>query len=138
MTKVPRQEETTMTEHPRPDIRDIRLVGVPVSDQDRALRFYTETLGFELQMDVPLPQRGSRWIVVNPAGAAVGVALVPASQDAPAGVVTGIRFRTPDAAGAHAALKARGVQVGDVLRWPGVPAMFHVHDIDGNRFELVE
>jgi len=25
-----------------------------------------------------------------------------------------------------------------VLRWPGVPAMFHVHDIDGNRFEIVE
>ena len=53
-----------MTERPQPDIREIRLVGIPVTDQDRALRFYTETLGFELQMDVPLPQQGSRWIVV--------------------------------------------------------------------------
>jgi len=127
-----------MTEHMRPDIREIRLVGIPVTDQDRALRFYTETLGFQVQMDVPLPQQGSRWIVVAPAGAAVGVALVAASADAPAGVVTGIRFSTPDAAAAHAALEACGVRVGDVLHWPGVPPMFHVHDIDGNRFELVE
>jgi lactoylglutathione lyase len=127
-----------MTAHPRPDIHEIHLVGISVADQDRALRFYTETLGFEVQMDVPLPQQRSRWIVVAPAGAAAGIALVAASDDAPAGIVTGIRFRTPDAAAVHAALEARGVRVGEVLRWPGVPAMFHVHDVDGNRFELVE
>jgi catechol 2,3-dioxygenase-like lactoylglutathione lyase family enzyme len=138
LDRAPRREETFMTEHARPDIREVRLVGIPVTDQDQALRFYTETLGFELQMDVPLPQQRSRWIVVAPAATAVGIALVAAGVDTPAGVVTGIRFRTPDAAAAHAALEARGVQVGDVLRWPGVPAMFHVHDLDGNRFELVE
>ena len=49
----------------------IRTVGVPVTDQDRAVTFYTETLGFELLMDAPLPQFGGRWIVVAPAGAAV-------------------------------------------------------------------
>jgi hypothetical protein len=32
-----------MTEHPRPDIREIRTVVIPVTDQDRALRFYTGT-----------------------------------------------------------------------------------------------
>jgi len=127
-----------VTEHPRPDIREIRTIGIPVTDQDRALQFYTETLGFQLQMDVPLPQLGSRWIVVAPANATVSVALVAARQDAPAGVETGIRFHTPDAAAAYAALQARGVKVGEVLRWPGVPAMFTVHDVDGNRFELVE
>ncbi len=89
-------------------------------------------------MDVPLPQQRSRWIVVAPAATAVGIALVAAGEETPAGVVTGIRFRTPDAAAAYAALKGRGVQVGDVLRRPGVAAMFHVHDLDGNRFELVE
>lgn len=49
-----------------------------------------------------------------------------------------IRFHAPDAHAAHAALHARGVVVGDVLRWPGMPAMFIVHDIDGNGFEIVE
>jgi len=126
-----------MTQHPGPDIREIRAVGIPVTDQDRALQFYTETLGFELRTDVPLPQLGSRWIVVAPANTTVSVALVAAREDAPAGIETGIRFHTPDADAAHAALHARGVEVGDVLRWPGVPAMFKVHDIDGNRFELV-
>jgi lactoylglutathione lyase len=127
-----------MTTISRPDIREIRVVGIPVTDQDRALRFYAETLGFDVQLDVPLPQLGSRWIVVAPPGTAVSVALVAAHDGVPAGVETGIRFHTPDADATHAALQARGVEVGDVLRWPGVPPMFTVRDVDGNRFEIVE
>ena len=76
---------------------DIRTVGVPVTDQDRAVAFYTGTLGFELLMDAPLPQFGGRWIVVAPAGAATNIALIPASEGNPAGVDTGIRLVTPDA-----------------------------------------
>lgn len=121
-----------------PDLRDITVVGVPVADQDRALRFYTEVLGFEVRVDAPLPQLGSRWIMVAPAGAAVSVALVAAHDGVPAGVETGIRFSTPDAEAAHAALRARGVRVGELLRWPGVPPMFAAHDVDGNRFEIVQ
>jgi hypothetical protein len=30
------------------------------------------------------------------------------------------------------------VEVGELLRWPGVPAMFALHDQDGNRLEIVE
>jgi len=127
-----------MTEHPRPDIREIRTVGIPVADQDRAPRICTQTLGFDLHMDVPLPHLSSRWNVAAPPNTAVSLALVAARQDLPAGVETGIRFHTPDADTAHAALHARGVQVREVMRWPGVPAMFTVHDIDGNRFELVD
>ena len=37
-------------------ITDVMNVGVPVTDQDRALAFYTEKLGFETRRDVPLPQ----------------------------------------------------------------------------------
>lgn len=127
-----------MTQDARPDIREIRTVGIPVTDQDAALRFYAETLGFEVRADVPIPQLGSRWIVLAPPGTAVTVALVAARDDVPAGVETGIRFHTPDAAATHAALQARGVAVGELLRWPGVPPMFQVRDRDGNRFEIVE
>jgi catechol 2,3-dioxygenase-like lactoylglutathione lyase family enzyme len=126
-----------MTQDTRPDIREIRTVGIPVTDQDAALQFYAETLGFEVRSDVPIPQLGSRWIVLAPPGAAVTVALVAARDDIPAGVETGIRFHTPDAAATHAALQARGVEVGELLRWPGVPPMFQVRDRDGNRFEIV-
>jgi lactoylglutathione lyase len=127
-----------MPQDTRPDIREIRTVGIPVSDQDAALRFYAETLGFEVRADVPLLELGSRWIEVAPPGAAVTVALLAAREDVPAGVQTGIRLHTPDAVATHAALQARSVEVGEVLRWPGVPSMFEVRDPDGNRFEIIE
>jgi len=127
-----------MTDDSRPDIREIRAVGIPVTDQDAALQFYAETLGFEVRVDTPVPQLGGRWIMLAPPGSEVMIALVAEHDGVPAGVETGIRFHTPDAAATHAALQDRGVEVGEVLRWPGVPAMFEVRDRDGNRFEIVE
>jgi catechol 2,3-dioxygenase-like lactoylglutathione lyase family enzyme len=115
----------------------IHTVGIPVTDQERALGFYTDVLGLETRLDRPLGN-GSRWIEVAPAQASVTLALVPASDDAPAGVETGIRLTTLDADGESARLKARGVDVGEVLRWPGVPPMFLLRDQDGNRLEIIE
>ncbi|HZX02371.1 VOC family protein [Kribbella sp.] len=117
-------------------ITAIRTVGVPVSDQDRALAFYTETLGFELQLDVPLPQFGGRWIVVAPAGSAASIALVPASEDNPAGVDTGIRMASPDAKAAHQHFLDAGIETGELLEWPGTPPMFSLRDPDGNRLYI--
>jgi lactoylglutathione lyase len=119
-------------------IGDVLTIGVPVSDQDRALEFYLDRLGFEKRRDVPVPQFGGRWIEVAPAGATVTLALVPARENAPAGVQTGIRLKTGDAAAVHAELESRGVEVGELLRWPGVPPMFVLRDQDGNGLEIVE
>lgn len=41
-----------------PLIGGVRVVGIPVSDQDAALRFYVDTLGFQVQVDTPMPQGG--------------------------------------------------------------------------------
>ena len=111
---------------------------VPVADQDRALAFYTDKLGFETRRDDPLPQFGGRWIEVAPAGAKITLSLVPAREGVPAGIETGIRLAARDASAVHAALQDRGVDVGELLRWPGVPAMFAFHDEDGNGLEIVE
>ncbi len=119
-------------------ITDVMNIGVPVTDQDRALAFYTQKLGFETRRDVPLPQFGGRWIEVAPAGATITLSLVPAREGVPAGVETGIRLAARDAAAVHTALQDRGVDVGELLRWPGVPAMFAFHDEDGNGLEIVE
>jgi hypothetical protein len=54
------------------------------------------------------------------------------------GVETGIRFTTTDADADHAYLRTTGVDADDVLRWPGVPAMFAFRDQDGNGLEIVE
>ncbi len=127
-----------MNEQPRTPITDIRTVGVPVTDQDRALEFYLDGLGFEKRLDTPLEQFGGRWIEVAPTGAAITIALIPAREGVPTGVETGIRFTTVDAARVHADLQARGVDVGELLRWPGVPPMFAVRDQDGNGLEIVQ
>jgi len=115
-------------------LTDILTVGVNVRHLDAALAFYRDTLGFEVRRDVGLGNL--RWLEVAPAGAAATLALVH-KPDA-AGADTGVRFAVPDAAQEHAALKAGGVQTGDVQRWPGVPAMFTFEDPDGNRFYAVE
>jgi catechol 2,3-dioxygenase-like lactoylglutathione lyase family enzyme len=119
-------------------IDDVLTIGVPVSHQDRALQFYVDRLGFEKRRDVPVPQFGGRWIEVAPPDASVTIALVPAREDTPAGVQTGIRLKTRDAGAIHSVLQERGVEVGELLRWPGVPAMFALRDQDGNRLEIVE
>ena len=63
--------------------RDVVIVSVPVSDQDRAKQFYVETLGFELVRDNPMGA-DQRWIEVKPPRAQTSLTLV-------AGVTQGAR-----------------------------------------------
>jgi catechol 2,3-dioxygenase-like lactoylglutathione lyase family enzyme len=127
-----------MSEQPAGRIHGIYTIGIPVTDQDKALEFYLGTLGFEKRVDMPLPQLGSRWIEVAPAGAPVSVALIQAGDELPAGGEVGIRFTTDDAAAAHARLNAAGVSVDELLNWPDVPPMFAFRDPDGNGLEIVQ
>ena len=116
---------------------DVRTVAVPVKNQDRAVEFYVDTLGFEKRMDAPIGE-GLRWIEVAPPGAGVSIALSPASDASPAGVDSGIRLITIDVDGENDAMRRRGVDIDDVLRWPDVPAMFTFRDVDGNTLYVVE
>jgi lactoylglutathione lyase len=118
-------------------ITRVHAVAIPVSDQDSALAFYGETLGFEVRRDAMFGA-GQRWIEVAPNGAETTVALPPAHPGAKPGVDTGLRLATPDAAAAHATLNAAGVDVDEVLDFPGAPPMFFVRDPDGNTLVIVE
>lgn len=118
-------------------ITGVRTIGVPVTDQDRALSFYTGTLGFEKRLEVPMGP-GRRWIEVAPPGSATTIALVVAHEGVPAGVETGIRLTTGNAGAVHAQLRTDGVDTGELLRWEGVPPMFAFRDQDGNGLEIVE
>ncbi|GAA2276079.1 VOC family protein [Nonomuraea roseoviolacea subsp. roseoviolacea] len=119
-------------------ITGVRTVAVPVADQDRAVEFYVGVLGLAKRLDVPAGRFGGRWIEVAPAGAATSIALVPADERTPAGTDTGIRLTTGDAAALREELAARGVEVGELLRWEGVPPMFVLRDADGNGLVVVE
>jgi predicted enzyme related to lactoylglutathione lyase len=118
-------------------ITDVIAVGIPVRDQDRALAFYVDTLGFEKRLDAPFG--AGRWLTVAPAGASTSVALIAAAEGAAVGVDTGIRFATADAEADHAHLHAAGIDVDpEVLRFPDVPPMFTFRDVDGNSLVVVE
>jgi catechol 2,3-dioxygenase-like lactoylglutathione lyase family enzyme len=123
--------------HSTTGIRNIRTVGIPVVDQDQAVAFYVDTLGFEKRLDVPIGG-GARWIEVAPTDAATTIALVRAHDGLSAGVETGIRLTAPDADAINAAFRAHGIDADDVLRWPGTPPMFAFRDPDGNGLEIIE
>ena len=122
----------------RTHLQEVRTIAVPVRDQQRALEFYTEKLGFQTTMDGEYGP-GQRWVEVAVPGAATSIALVRPEEEGAVGIDTGIRLRTTDAQADYDEFKARGVSVvGEVLRWPGVPAMFTFRDLDGNTLYVVE
>ena len=118
-------------------ITGVTTIAIPVADQEAALAFYRDALGFEVRLDAPLPQ-GGRWIMLAPPGSPVSVSLVPPGEGERVGIDTGIRFEATDAARTREELSARGVRVGELLQWPGVPPMFEARDADGNRFAVIQ
>lgn len=129
MSTNPANEATTR-------ITQLSTIGIPVGDQDRSLAFYVDVLGFEKRLDVAYGQ-GQRWLEVAPVGAATSVALMPARDDAPAGIDTQIRLSTGDAAVEHATLRSLGVDA-DAEVMPDPVPMFSFRDPDGNRLVIVE
>jgi lactoylglutathione lyase len=117
-------------------ITGVRTISVPVENQDAALGFYVDLLGFTKLRDNPTPN-GGRWIELAPGDQRIIVTLEPAASDVTRGAI-GIRFTTDDAEAAHTALTAAGVETEPILRWPGVPAMFAFRDPDGNVFSISE
>jgi catechol 2,3-dioxygenase-like lactoylglutathione lyase family enzyme len=121
------------------NVAQVATVMVPVADQDRAIDFYVEKLGFEKRADVPFGD-ANRWVEVAPVGAATTVALVQPMEGQETGVESRVAFETTDIEADHAALRERGVDVdAEVMRMGGpVPPMFFFRDQDGNRLLIVE
>ena len=112
-------------------------VALHVADQEKALQFYADALGFEVRLDAPFGP-GMRWLEVAPPGAVTTIAIL-ADPSSMAGADTGIRLNTTSADDDHARLKTLGVDVDpEVMRWPGVPPMFSLRDLDGNTLYIVE
>lgn len=121
-------------------ISKINTVVIPVSDQDRAIEFYVDKLGFEKRVDTPFGN-GYRWVEVAPADAVTTIAIVPPPEGKPTGnVETGIALQTSDIDADHADLKALGVDVDpEVSRMGGpVPPLVWFRDPDGNTLMIVE
>ena len=121
-------------------ITKIGTVCIPVSDQDKMIDFYVDTLGFEKRADVPFGN-GYRWVEVAPVGADTTIALAPPPEGKPTGnVETGITLQTHDIDVEHAALKQQGVDIDDEVSRMGdpVPPIAWLRDPENNVLMIVE
>lgn len=118
----------------------IATVIVPVADQDAAVDFYVDKLGFEKRVDVPFGN-GYRWIEVGLGGEATTIALAPPHEGAATGKrETGISLQTDDIDAYHAQLRQANVDVDAEVSRMGdpVPPMFWLRDLDGNTLMVVQ
>ena len=117
-------------------IKAIKFVGVPVSDQQRALNFYTKTLGFRVITDQPFDDK-QRWIELGVGRSGSGITLfTPEGQESRIGTFTNISFVADDVMATCKELAAKGVtfiQEPQKADW-GTAAIFA--DPDGNQFVL--
>jgi catechol 2,3-dioxygenase-like lactoylglutathione lyase family enzyme len=120
-------------------ISNIGVVMFTVADQDAALAFYTEKLGFEVRGDMRFGEHDEgRWLEVAPPGSRARLALNPPMGGPPGGSAIGVE--TTDVLGEHARLKAvGGIDIDpEPMRTPGAPLMFMLRDPDGNHVAVVE
>jgi catechol 2,3-dioxygenase-like lactoylglutathione lyase family enzyme len=91
----------------------LELVLIPVSDVDRAKEFYTEKLGFSLDVDHQ-PSDEFRVVQLTPPGSACSITIGVGITTAEPGSYRGTHLVVYDIDAARAALVARGVEVGEV------------------------
>ncbi|GLZ46244.1 glyoxalase [Actinomycetospora sp. NBRC 106375] len=126
---------------PTPTSTTVSNLGVAmfaVADQDAALAFYTQTLGWELRGDARFGENGeNRWVEVAPPGSTARLALNPPMGGQPGGGSIGVE--TPDVRAEHARLTAiGGVDLDPVMEAPGAPTLFMMRDPDGNHLAVVQ
>jgi catechol 2,3-dioxygenase-like lactoylglutathione lyase family enzyme len=129
----------TTTPAPPTTVSNIGVAMFTVADQDAAIAFYTEKLGFELRGDTRFGENGEhRWVEVAPPGSRARLALNPPMGDQPGGGSIGVE--TADVAAEHARLSAiGGIDIDpEVMRAPGAPLLFMLRDPDGNHIAVVE
>src|SRR4051794_34446213 len=120
-------------------VSNIGVAMFSVSDQDAALAFYRDKLGFEVRSDLRFGEGDQmRWLEVAPPGSRARLALNLPMEGQPGGGSIGVE--TADLTGEHERLKGiEGVDVdAEPMRAPGVPVMFGVRDPDGNHIWVVE
>ena len=115
-------------------IRGVKFATIPVRDQERALKFYTGKLGFEILTDQPLGDQ--RWIELGIRGADTRVVLFAPPAEEGIGGFQPLVFWSDDVHKTYQEMSAKGVDFPEPPKtehW-GTSAMFQ--DEDGNRFGL--
>src|SRR3954452_16093259 len=95
----------------------LELVAVPVTDVDRAKKFYVEEVGFNDDHDHTVSDE-MRFVQLTPPGAACSICLGVGMTTAEPGSVQGLQLVVADADAAKAELSDRGVDVGEIQDFP--------------------
>ena len=112
----------------------LELVAVPVTDVDRAKRFYTEQVGFNADHDHRVSD-DLRFVQLTPPGSACSIALGTGVTDAQPGSATGLQLVVSDVEAARTRLVEGGVEVSEVQDFPWGRFVFFA-DPDGNRWSV--
>jgi predicted enzyme related to lactoylglutathione lyase len=117
-------------------IRKIKFVSIPVRDQDRALRFYVDTLGFTVQTDQPMGP-GQRWIELRPPKGDTGVALFTApGHENRIGTFTGISMECDNVEKTYDELRTKGAEFSKPPKEEPWGTMAILRDSEGNEIVL--
>ena len=112
----------------------LELVQVPVSDVDRAKRFYVEQVGFTADHDHRISD-DLRFVQLTPPGSGCSIALGTGLSKMPPGSVEGLQLVVDDVQAARAELAERGVGVSDVQTFDWGSFVFF-SDPDGNSWAV--
>ncbi|HEY7525193.1 MAG TPA: VOC family protein [Candidatus Limnocylindrales bacterium] len=112
----------------------LELVAVPVSDVDRAIRFYRDQVGFVLDHDHRVNEE-LRFVQLTPPGSACSITFGTGITDTKPGSIAGLQIVVADADAARDQLVSRGVDASEVDDQPW-GRFVHFADPDGNRWSL--
>lgn len=96
----------------------LEVVPVPIADVDRAKRFYSEQVGFVVDLDTPIGD-GMRVVQLTPSGSACSIHLSTGILNTPPGSVQGLQLVVSDIVAARAELVERGVDASPVRHMDG-------------------
>jgi catechol 2,3-dioxygenase-like lactoylglutathione lyase family enzyme len=113
----------------------IAVVSIPVGDQDRAKKFYTDVLGFTELADSDLAP-GMRWVMLAPPGGGAAITLVTWFDSMPAGSTKGLVYQVDDVDQWFADLTARGYDFPDGVQEQPWGRFITLDDPDGNGIVL--
>jgi catechol 2,3-dioxygenase-like lactoylglutathione lyase family enzyme len=116
-------------------IRGVKIVSIPVSNQDVSLKFYTEKLGFKVATDHEMAPGGQRWIELMIPGSDANLALfTPPGHESRIGGFQPMTFWTDDVFATAEQMKKKGVELTAEPKKEIWGTMAKFKDPDGNEF----
>lgn len=119
-------------------ITNVKLVSIPVTNQERSLQFYRDKLGFEVIVDEPFGSKlDSRWIELKPPQGQTRIVLLKTSaNDGRIGQLSNIVFTASDVEKTYFDLKIKGVPFKEPPNKQSWGLFTQFSDPDGNIFVL--